>query len=106
MVIDHRMTASAELAHYVLPPRLELERADVRDLLDVVASRHHCDRIVDLLRTFPPQDQRLLMMLHVEECSVDEIARACGGSEKTVYTRAHRIRAQVRERVAAARAAA
>ena len=46
------------------------------------------------------------MMLHVEECSVDEIARACGGSEKTVYTRAHRIRAQVRERVAAARAAA
>ena len=29
VVIDHRMTASAELAHYVLPPRLELERADV-----------------------------------------------------------------------------
>ncbi len=34
VVIDHRMTASAELAHYVLPPRLELERADVAQVMD------------------------------------------------------------------------
>jgi anaerobic selenocysteine-containing dehydrogenase len=34
VVIDHRMTASAELAHYVLPPRLELERADVAAVMD------------------------------------------------------------------------
>lgn len=34
VVIDHRMTASAELAHYVIPPRLELERADVPAVMD------------------------------------------------------------------------
>ncbi len=34
VVIDHRMTPTAELAHYVIPPRLELERADVPTLMD------------------------------------------------------------------------
>ncbi len=34
VVIDHRMTATAELADYVLPPRLELERADVPTVMD------------------------------------------------------------------------
>ena len=34
VVIDHRMTASAELADYVIPPRLELERADVPAVMD------------------------------------------------------------------------
>jgi anaerobic selenocysteine-containing dehydrogenase len=34
VVIDHRMTASAELSHYVIPPRLELERADVPAVMD------------------------------------------------------------------------
>ncbi|MFM2073287.1 MAG: hypothetical protein RLZZ623_3551 [Actinomycetota bacterium] len=34
VVIDHRMTPTAELAHYVLPPRLELERADVPTVMD------------------------------------------------------------------------
>ena len=34
VVIDHRMTASAELAHYVIAPKLSLERADVPHLMD------------------------------------------------------------------------
>ena len=34
VVIDHRRTATAELADYVLPPRLELERADVPTVMD------------------------------------------------------------------------
>ena len=34
VVIDHRMTATAELADYVLAPRLELERADVATVMD------------------------------------------------------------------------
>ncbi|MEM7094480.1 MAG: molybdopterin-dependent oxidoreductase [Actinomycetota bacterium] len=34
VVIDHRMTATAELADYVLAPRLELERADVPHIQD------------------------------------------------------------------------
>ena len=34
VVIDHRMTPTAELAHWVLPPRLELERADVPAVMD------------------------------------------------------------------------
>jgi anaerobic selenocysteine-containing dehydrogenase len=34
VVIDHRMTASAELAHYVIPTRLQLERADVPTVMD------------------------------------------------------------------------
>ena len=34
VVIDHRMTPTAELAHYVIPPRLELERADVPTVMD------------------------------------------------------------------------
>ena len=34
VVIDHRMTATAELAHAVIPPRLSLERADVPHVLD------------------------------------------------------------------------
>lgn len=34
IVIDHRITATAELAHYVVAPRLSLERADVPHLMD------------------------------------------------------------------------
>ena len=34
VVIDHRMTPTAELADYVIPPRLELERADVPTVMD------------------------------------------------------------------------
>jgi anaerobic selenocysteine-containing dehydrogenase len=34
VVIDHRMTPTAELAHYVVAPRLSLERADVPHLMD------------------------------------------------------------------------
>lgn len=34
VVIDHRMTASARLAHYVLPARLQLERADLPAVMD------------------------------------------------------------------------
>jgi RNA polymerase sigma-70 factor, ECF subfamily len=81
-----------------LTPTGELEHVDDRDLFEDAASRERCGRTLDALRGFSPQDQRLLLMLHVEEASVGEIARACGGSEKTVYTRAHRIRAQVRQR--------
>jgi RNA polymerase sigma-70 factor (ECF subfamily) len=76
----------------------EVDRVDDRDLFEETANRERCARALDALRSFPAQDQRLLLMLHVEEASVDEIAGACGGSEKTVYTRAHRIRAQVRQR--------
>ncbi len=34
VVIDHRMTSTAELADYVIAPRLELERADVPHIQD------------------------------------------------------------------------
>ena len=34
VVVDYRMTASAELAHYVIAPTLPLERADVPHLMD------------------------------------------------------------------------
>jgi anaerobic selenocysteine-containing dehydrogenase len=34
VVIDHRMTATAELADYVIAPKLSLERADVPHLMD------------------------------------------------------------------------
>lgn len=34
VVIDHRFTATAELADYVIPPRLQLERADVPTVMD------------------------------------------------------------------------
>ena len=34
VVIDHRMTATAEYADYVVAPRLELERADVPHIMD------------------------------------------------------------------------
>lgn len=34
VVIDHRMTPTAELAHYVIAPRLALERADVPHIMD------------------------------------------------------------------------
>ena len=34
VVIDHRLTATAELADYVIAPRLELERADVPHIMD------------------------------------------------------------------------
>ena len=34
VVLDHRMTATAELAHYVIAPKLSLERADVPHLMD------------------------------------------------------------------------
>jgi anaerobic selenocysteine-containing dehydrogenase len=35
VVIDHRMTATAEIADYVIAPRLSLERADVPHLMDM-----------------------------------------------------------------------
>lgn len=84
----------------------EVDRVDERDLFEDTSNRERCGRTLDALHTFSPQDQRLLLMLHVEEASVSEIARACGGSEKTVYTRAHRIRAQVRQRCSPAAIAA
>ena len=34
VVIDHRMTATSELADYVIAPRLQLERADVPHIMD------------------------------------------------------------------------
>lgn len=34
VVIDHRMTATADLAHYVIAPKLSLERADIPHLMD------------------------------------------------------------------------
>lgn len=34
VVIDHRMTATADLAHYVIPARLQLERADLPAIMD------------------------------------------------------------------------
>jgi anaerobic selenocysteine-containing dehydrogenase len=34
VVIDHRMTQTAEFADYILPPRLSLERADVPPFMD------------------------------------------------------------------------
>ncbi|MFA9566041.1 MAG: molybdopterin-dependent oxidoreductase, partial [Acidimicrobiales bacterium] len=34
VVIDHRMTPTAAMAHYVIGPRLELERADVPHIMD------------------------------------------------------------------------
>jgi anaerobic selenocysteine-containing dehydrogenase len=34
VVIDHRMTPTAQLADFVLPPRLQLERADVASVMD------------------------------------------------------------------------
>ena len=34
VVVDHRMTPTAELAHYVIAPTLSLERADVPHLMD------------------------------------------------------------------------
>lgn len=34
VVLDHRMTATAELAHYVIAPTLSLERPDVPHLMD------------------------------------------------------------------------
>ena len=34
VVLDHRMTASAELAHFVIAPKLSLERADIPHLMD------------------------------------------------------------------------
>ncbi len=34
VVIDHRMTATAEFADYVIAPRLQLERADVPHIMD------------------------------------------------------------------------
>ena len=34
VVLDHRMTATAELAHYVIAPKLSLERADIPHLMD------------------------------------------------------------------------
>ncbi len=34
VVIDHRMTATAELADYVIAPRTQLERADVPNIMD------------------------------------------------------------------------
>ncbi len=34
VVVDHRMTSTAELADYVIAPRLSLERADVPHLMD------------------------------------------------------------------------
>ena len=34
VVIDHRMTPSADLAHYVIPARLQLERADLPLVMD------------------------------------------------------------------------
>lgn len=34
VVLDHRMTATAEVAHYVIAPKLSLERADIPHLMD------------------------------------------------------------------------
>lgn len=50
VVIDHRMTATAELADYVIAPRGQLERADVPNVMDrrfPEAYTNYTDAIID-----------------------------------------------------------
>lgn len=50
VVIDHRMTATAELADYVIAPRGQLERADVPNVMDrrfPAAYTNYTDAVID-----------------------------------------------------------
>ncbi len=50
IVIDHRMTATAELADYIFAPRLQLEREDVPNVMDrrfPAVYTNYTDRVID-----------------------------------------------------------
>ena len=50
VVIDHRMTATAELADYILAPRLQLEREDVPNVMDrrfPAIYTNYADRVIN-----------------------------------------------------------
>lgn len=50
VVIDHRMTATAELSDYIFAPRLQLEREDVPNVMDrrfPAVYTNYTDRVID-----------------------------------------------------------
>ncbi|MEZ4406939.1 MAG: sigma-70 family RNA polymerase sigma factor [Polyangiales bacterium] len=69
-----------------------------RDLFEQTAQREKCAHMMSAFQTLPERDRALLWGLYIEERSPEEVADACDISPKTVYTRCHRLRAEVKRR--------
>lgn len=69
-----------------------------RDLFEQTAQREKCQKLLAAFETLPERDRALLWGLYIDERSPDEVAQACEISPKTVYTRCHRVRAEIKRR--------
>ena len=78
------------------PPE-ELSIADERDLLHDVEVRDEVNQIRRIIRTLPRQQQQVIVMRDVNECSMEEIEQATGLSAVNIRVLLSRTRKKIRE---------
>lgn len=62
-------------------------------------AREQLDRVAETLGTFSERDRLFVSLYYVEEREAEEVAEIMGISVKTVYTKKHKLRSRLSERL-------